>query len=102
MSMFTISGVVINTYDPPPRKAEDGKEEESKPKVQIMGDMPVPGGQKRMDLVTLSCEDKGEYEALRGKTIAVALGIFSPARGQVVYFIPKGARPVVISDKASG
>ncbi len=101
MSMFTITGVVINTYDAPPRKAEDGKEEEGKPKVQIMGDMPVPGGQKRMDLVTLSCEDKREYEALQGKTISVPLGIFSPGRGQIVYFIPKGARPLVVSEKAA-
>lgn len=96
MSMFTITGQVINTFDAPPRKADDGKEEEGKPKVQLLGEMPVLGGQKRMDLVTLTCEDKREYDHLKGKTISVPLGVFSPGRGQVVYFIPKGSKPVVV------
>ncbi len=101
MSMFTITGTVINTFDAPPRKVEEGKEEDGKPKVQIMGEMPVQGGQKRMELVTLSCEDKGEYEALHGKVVSVPLGIFAPGRGQVVYFIPKGAHPVVVGNRAA-
>lgn len=99
MSMFNITGQVINTFEAPARiDKETGKvETEAKPKVQLLGDMPVPGGgQSRMELVTLTCEDQAEYEAFRGKTISVPLGIFAPAKGQVIYFIPKGSKPVEV------
>ena len=100
MSMFNITGQVINTFEAPARSnKETGVEQEAKPKVQLLGDMPVPGGngQTRMELVTLTCEDQSVYEALRGRTISVALGIFAPAKGQIIYFIPKGAKPVEVS-----
>ena len=58
--------------------------------------MPVPGGQKRVELVTLTCEDQRVYESLRGRTISVPLGIFAPAKGQIIYFIPKGSTPVEV------
>lgn len=100
MSMFTITGQVINTFDAPPRTDDKGEKLDGKPKVQILGEMPVPGGQKRMELVTLSCEEKREFQPLQGKTVRVPMGIFSPARGQVVYFIPKGGRPEVVGATA--
>lgn len=99
MSMFTITGQVINTFEAPGRKANEKagiEAQEAKPKVQILGEMPVPGEQKRMELVTLTCEDQTEYEAFKGKTVTVPLGIFAPARGQIIYFIPKGAHPVEV------
>jgi hypothetical protein len=97
-SMFSITGQVINTFEAPGRAANEktGLDAlEAKPKVQLLGAMPVPGGQQmRMELVTLTCEDQAVYDAFRGKTISVPLGVFAPARGQVVYFIPKGSLPV--------
>jgi len=99
LSMFTITGTVLNTFEAPGRKANEKQgieAQEAKPKVQILGEMPVPGEQTRMELVTLTCEDQREYEALRGQTVAVPLGIFAPARGQIIYYIPKGAHPTVV------
>lgn len=103
LSMFSITGQVVNTFEAPPRAAnvQAGQEaQDAKPKVQLLGEMPVPGGQKRLELVTLTCEDQGIYEALKGKTVSVALGIFAPAKGQIVYFIPKGATPVEVGELA--
>lgn len=102
MSMFQITGEVINTFEAPGRKADEKagiEAQEAKPKVQLLGEMPVPGAghQTRKELVTLTCEDQREYENLRGRIISVALGIFSPGKGQVIYFIPKGARPVDVT-----
>ena len=99
MSMFTITGQVINTFEAPGRKANEKAgidAQEAKPKVQILGEMPVQGEQKRMELVTLTCEDQTEYESFKGKTVTVPLGIFAPARGQIIYFIPKGSHPVEV------
>jgi hypothetical protein len=98
MSMFTITGQVINTFEAPGRAANEkaGLEaQDAKPKVQLLGEMPVPGGQMRMELVTLTCEDQAVYDAFKGRIISVALGVFAPAKGQIIYFIPKGALPTV-------
>lgn len=101
MSMFTITGQVVNTFEAPGRAANEKagiEAQDAKPKVQILGEMPVPGGQKRVELVTLTCEDQRVYEALRGRTVSVPLGIFAPAKGQVIYFIPKGSTPVEVGE----
>ena len=97
MSMFNVSGTVLHTYDQPKRIDNKTGEvlSDEKPKVQILGDMPLPNGQTRMEMVTLTCEDVKPYEALKGQKITVALGIFAPAKGQVIYFIPKGSLPSV-------
>jgi len=103
MSMFNITGRVINTFEAPGRKADEKagiQAQEAKPKVQLLGEMPVPGEQTRMELVTLTCEDQAEYEALKGKTVSVAMGVFAPARGQIIYFIPKGAHPVEVASSS--
>ena len=100
-SMFSITGQVVNTFEAPGRAADAkaGTEaQEAKPKVQILGEMPVPGGQKRVELVTLTCEDQRIYDALKGKTVSVPLGIFAPAKGQIIYFIPKGSVPVEVGE----
>jgi len=99
MSMFSITGQVVNTFEAPARAANaqtQAEAQDAKPKVQILGEMPVPGGQKRVELVTLTCEDQRVYEALRGQTVQIPLGIFAPAKGQIIYFIPKGSTPVEV------
>lgn len=95
MSMYTITGKVMHVFD---REVKDDKgEADVKHKVQLIGQIPVPGGETRYDLVDLTCESRDDYRPLVGKTITVALGFFSPAKGQVIHYIPKGAKPVVVS-----
>lgn len=54
-------------------------------------------------MVTLSCEDKEEFERLKGRKVVVPLGMFAPAKDQIVYFIPKGCHPALVaSSGASG
>lgn len=100
MSMFNITGLVINTFEAPGRKANEKagiEAQDAKPKVQILGEMPVPGEQTSMELVMLTCEDQAEYEAFKGRVISVPMGVFAPARGQIIYFIPKGSHPVEVN-----
>lgn len=104
MSMFTITGQVLNTFEAPGRQADKKagiEAQDAKPKVQLLGQMPVLGEQTRMELVTLTCEDQSEYDALKGQIVTVPLGIFAAGRGQVIYYIPKGAHPVVVPPVAS-
>ena len=98
MSMFTVTGQVINTYEQPGQVDKStGEVGRKTPKVQILGDMPVQGGDIRRELITLSIEDEKAYQSLVGKSIRVALGFFAPNKGSIVMFIPKGSKPEVIS-----
>lgn len=98
-SMFTVTGQVLKTFIQPGQlDKETGKTGESSVKVQIMGEMPVQGGESRLDLITLTVQDKATYDALNGKKIRVPLGFFAPAKGQIIYFIPKGSQPELVTE----
>jgi len=96
-SMFTVTGKVINTFVQPGQvNKETGEAGKASAKVQILGEMPVQGGDSRADLITLTVESQKTYEELQGKTIRVALGFFAPLKGNIVYFIPKGTIPELV------
>jgi len=98
LSMFTVSGLVMKTFVQEGRvDRETGEVGKDAVKVQIMGEMPVQGGDSRLDLITLTVEDQKSYEALKGKRVRVPLGFFSPSKGNIVYYIPKGSNPEVIA-----
>jgi len=98
LSMFTVTGQVLKTFIQPGQvDRETGEVGKSSAKVQIMGEMPVQGGQSRLDLITLTIEDKKTYDELQSKRVRVPLGFFAPQKGNIVYFIPKGAQPEIIS-----
>lgn len=93
LSMFTVTGQVMKTYIQEGKTdKETGVIEESTAKVQILGEMPVKGGDSRLDLITLTVEDEKTYASLAGKKIRVPLGFFAPSKGQIVYYIPKGSK----------
>jgi len=97
ISMFTVTGQVLKTYIQPGQvDKETGVQAASSVKVQIMGEMPVMGGESRLDLITLTVENQKVYEELKSKRVRIPLGFFSPARGSIVYFIPKGASPEIL------
>jgi len=98
MSMFTVSGKVINIFIQPGQvDKETGNKGESTPRLQILGQMPVPNGETRLDMITVKVEDKKTYEVLKGKDIRLPVGVFSPSKGQVIYFVPKGSKPEIVA-----
>jgi len=97
MSMFTIAGEVAGTFTQPARTDDKtGEVQEAKDKVQIYGEMPTPSGETRRELVTLTCEDRRVYEPFKGRQVRIPMGVFSPAKNQVIYYIPKGSQPEVV------
>ncbi len=95
MSMFTVSGKVINVFDQKGKlDKETGEIGETTPRLQMLGQMPMPDGQVRMDMITVKVENKRAYEDLLGKDIRLPIGVFSPSKGQIVYYVPKGSKPV--------
>lgn len=97
-SMFTVTGRVMKTFvQPGVLNKETGEVSQPSPKVQIMGELPVQGGDSRLDLITLTVENIKTYTDLVGKSIRVPLGFFAPQKGNIVYFIPKGSNPELVS-----
>lgn len=98
MSMFQVTGQVLHVFQDPDRTdKQTGEVTKGRPKVQILGELPLENGQTRHDMITLSVDRKADYEPLVGSRISVPLGMFSPAKGQIAYFIPKGGKPVTIA-----
>jgi hypothetical protein len=97
ISMFTVTGEVRKTFiqvgQPNKETGEVGK---TSVKVQILGEMPVQGGDSKDEMITLTIEDQQTYDDLKGKRVRVPLGFFSPQKGNIVYFIPKGSKPEIV------
>jgi hypothetical protein len=97
ISMFTVTGQVLKTFL---KAGQVDKEtgETGKPtlKVQIMGEMPVQGGDSRFEMIDLTIENENDYKPLAGKRVRVPLGFFAPQKGNIVYFIPKGSKPELL------
>lgn len=98
MSMFTVTGKVMHVFDQPGSIDRDtGEKMPDSVRLQMMGEMPVQNGQSRYDMITVKVEDKRTFTELMGKEIRLAVGAFSPAKGQIIYFIPKGTKPELVA-----
>ena len=98
MSMFTVRGRVVNVFDQPGRTdKETGEITPPTVRLQIMGEMPVPNGETRLDLITVKIEDKLSYEKLKNKDIRLPIGAFAPSKGQIIYYVPKGSQPELVA-----
>lgn len=82
MSMITITGVLINAFKAP--KREDQKIE--KDKIQVMGDIALPNGETRKDLITVGVPDYRAYQGREGSEVSIPVGAFAPQKGTVIYY----------------
>lgn len=83
--MITLNGTLLNVYRAPVRKnAEEGEKE--KDKIQILGDIALPNGEVRKDLMTITVRDARQYQDQEGGEISVSVGAFSPQKGTVIFF----------------
>jgi hypothetical protein len=91
-AMFTLCGQVLNVFvQPGGVSKKTGEEYEARDKVQLLGDLPQPDGQKRLELVTLTVDDARPYQAVSGKRVRVPVGFFANGKS-VQFYIPKGSR----------
>jgi len=98
MSMFTVTGKVVHVFTQPGAvNKETGEVGEATPRLQLMGQMPVPNGETRLDMITVKVEDRATFEPLKNKTIRLPIGAFSPSKGQIIYYVPKGAQPEMVA-----
>jgi len=92
MSMLTIKGQLLHVFEKPSTHRGD-EVIEAKPQIQVLGEYPLPNGEHRHELVTLTCDNPRLYTELKGKQITVPVGVFSPGKNQVIFYIPRGSVP---------
>lgn len=89
--MLTLKGRLINTFVQP-RGERNGKEYGGQDKVQVLGDIELPEGGKRVDMFTLTTHDIDVFKPHINKDISFTVGVFANGRN-ITFFIPKGTRP---------
>lgn len=85
MSMISLNGMLLNVFKAPIRKGADEGEVE-KDKIQILGDVALPNGEVRKDLMTITVKNSKEFEGRQGEEISLAVGAFAPQKGTVIFF----------------
>lgn len=94
MSMFNVEGRLLHIYENPGRvDKETGEADEDRPRIQVLGRIPLRNGQHNFGLVDLTCPSPSQYQALLGRDVVVPLGMFSPEKNRIIYFIPQGSHP---------
>lgn len=93
--MLQITGKVINVFTQEGGKNKDGAEYEERHKVQLMGEVALPNGDVKMDLMSLTVQDLSDWNEAQGKTISIDIGAFAPSKGSIIYFVSKGSKPQI-------
>lgn len=90
MSMFTLTGTVINVFTSPKGiSKKTGEEYGGADKVQIMGNIPLSDGGYRKELVDLTTDQGASLKHMIDKEITCPVSFFASGRS-VVFFIPSG------------
>ena len=100
MSMLSMTGKVIHVFESPKGERKDGTEYGGQDKVQILGENPLPNGETRFGLVDLTAHDSSHFRTFQGQEVTFPIGVLAAAKNQIVYFIPRGALPVLSSPPA--
>lgn len=102
MSMISMTGKVIHVFESPKGERKDGTEYGGQDKVQILGENLLPNGEIRYGLVDLTAHDSKAFREFQGKEVSFPVGVIASGKNQLVYFIPKGAKPLsVVTPKPS-
>ena len=84
--MLQITGQVVNVFTVEGGKDKEGKEFDSRHKVQLMGNVALPNGENKYDLMDLTVSDLSDW-------VSIEIGAFAPSKGSIIYFVRKGAKP---------
>lgn len=90
--MLTLTGKLIHSFEAPKGETKEGRAYGGDFKIQVLGQIDLPNGDSRCDLITLTCHDIGAFEQFQGKDIAIPVGVFVNGKTPS-FFIPRGSKP---------
>lgn len=87
MPSLLLQGTVANVLHVPARTdKKTGEIFPAKDQVQIMSEMALPSGEKRLELVTLTTEHPEAFRRLMGRPVSVPVGVI----GSIQIYALKG------------
>ena len=63
-----------------------------------VGEVSLPNGDIKMDLMDLTLQDLSDWNDLQGEDISIDIGAFAPSKGNIIYFVSKGSKPQLASN----
>lgn len=84
--MIKLTGLLVNLFIPPKRPDSD---QDPSPKAQILGDVALPEGGSRKELITIGIKSPELFSQLKeqvGSDVVLDVGAFAPSKGTVVFF----------------
>lgn len=93
MSMFTVTGLLLNIFKTPEGKNAEGEAFGGDHKIQLMGEVFLPNGETKNELIDLKVVSVDEYKPFMNARITVPVASIALARSKLVHYIPKGSKP---------
>jgi hypothetical protein len=92
--MLNLTGQVINVFHMDAGTNKKGEDYDARDKIQLLGELELPNGETKKELIDLTVENVLQYDGLIGKTISLPVGVISSSRS-VIYYVRKGSKPVI-------
>jgi hypothetical protein len=95
--MIKLEGTIINVFTQQGGKdKKTGDAFEDRDKVQLMGELELPNGDIKHELINLSVDDGKHYETLKNKRVSIPCGALASGRN-VIFYVTKGGTPKILS-----
>ena len=95
--MFKLTGQIVHVYEAPKGVNKNtGEEYGGHDKVQIMGQLPLPDGHYKMELIDIKTDQGAALKGSIGKTVSAAVAFFTVGKS-VGFYVPKGHKFAISS-----
>lgn len=94
--MFLLVGRLLHVFKTPAGTKKTGEQYDGQDKIQILGNIPMPDGGHRLDLVTLTTKDAASFDSFVGEVISCPIGCYAFNK-TVGYFVPAGGKPAIFT-----
>lgn len=94
MSMYSITGQLVMVYEDSASDGEGGSKRVTR--AQLLGEVPKRDGagtRYGFEDVNIPRDLSADFRALEGCNVTIPIGMFAPAKGRVIMFVPEGSRP---------
>ena len=95
--MIKLEGTIINVFTQQGGTSKKtGEAFADRDKIQLMGELELPNGSIKHELIDLTVENGKEYETLKGKRVSIPCGALSSGRN-VIFYVAKGGTPKLLT-----
>ena len=95
--MIKLEGTIINVFTQQGGTSKKtGEAFADRDKIQLMGELELPNGSIKHELIDLTVEDGKAYVNLKNKRVSIQCGALASGRN-VVFYVAKGATPKLLN-----